>query len=107
MTRPSRIAADLLAENEDPEAVAQIIADAIRSAYDYPGTFADALAPYASRFGLRRGDGLSLLRWMLELVADPDRERWLEEAQAHLSRDLREKAVTSHPDQHSIGSSVR
>jgi putative AbiEi antitoxin of type IV toxin-antitoxin system len=80
-TRPSRIAADLLADNEDPEAIAQVIADAIRSVYDYSGSFVGALAPYALRFGLRRGDGLSLLRWMLELVADPNRERWIEEAQ--------------------------
>src|SRR5262245_47384972 len=84
VTRPSRIAADLLAENEDPEAVAQIIVDALRSVYDSPGTFADALAPYAARFGLRRGDGFSLLRWMLELVSDPNRDRWLREAQNHL-----------------------
>jgi hypothetical protein len=107
VTRPSRIAADLLAENEDPEAVAQITADAIRSVYDYPGSFADALAPYAARFGLRRGDGLSLLRWMLELVAAPDRQRWLDEAQTHLSRDRRGKAVTRSRDQEPIGSSVR
>jgi putative AbiEi antitoxin of type IV toxin-antitoxin system len=107
VTRPSRIAADLLAENEDPEAVAQIIADAIRSVYDDPGSFADALAPYAARFGLRRGDGLSLLRWMLELVADPDRRRWLDEAQAHLSRDRHGKATTRSRDQEPIGSSVR
>src|SRR6266511_2462670 len=55
VTRPARIAADLLADREDPEAVAQIIADAIRGAYDYL-TFADALAPHAAKFGLRRGD---------------------------------------------------
>ena len=30
VTRPARIAADLLADREDPEAVAQIVADAIR-----------------------------------------------------------------------------
>lgn len=28
----------------------------IRGVYDYPGTFADSLAPHAFRFGLRRGD---------------------------------------------------
>jgi hypothetical protein len=107
VTRPSRIAADLFAENEDPEAVAQIIADAIRSVYDYPGSFADALAPYAARFGLRRGDGLSLLRWMLELVADPNRDRWLREAQNHPSRELHGNTVTQNRDRYPIGSSVR
>jgi hypothetical protein len=84
VTRPSRIAGDLLAEHEDPEAVAQIVADAIRGVFDYPGTFADALAPYAARFGLRRHDGLALLRWLLELVGEPDTQRWLEEARAHI-----------------------
>jgi len=85
-TRPSRIAADLLDDKEDPGAVAQVIADAIRSVYDYPGTFADALGPHAARFGLRRGDGLALLRWLLDLVGDPETSRWMEEARAHVVR---------------------
>lgn len=80
VTRPARIASDLLRENEDPEAVAQITTDAIRAVYDHPGTFAEALAPHASRFGLRRGDGLALLRWLLDLVGDPDASRWMTEA---------------------------
>jgi hypothetical protein len=107
VTRPSRIAADLLAENEDPEAVAQIIADAIRSVYDYPGSFVAALASYATRFGLRRGDGLSVLRWMLELVAEPDRERWLKEAQKSSAHDLHGRAVTQDLDRHPIEASVQ
>ncbi len=80
VTRPARIVSDLLREDEDPEAVAQITADAIRAAHDYPGTFARALAPHASRFGLRRGDGLAFLRWLLDLVGDPDAPRWMTEA---------------------------
>ena len=36
-----------------------------------PGSFAEALRPHAYRFGLRRGDGLGLLRWFLALVGDP------------------------------------
>ena len=90
VTRPSRVAADLLADKEDPEAVAQVIADAIRSIYDYPGTFADALAPHAARFGLRRGDGLALLRWLLDLVGDPETSRWMQEARAHVARSSAE-----------------
>src|SRR6266508_2744306 len=86
VTRPSRIAADLLADREEPDAVAQVIADAIRSVYDYPGTFADALAPHAARFDYRRGDGFALLGFFLDLVGDPDSDRWLEEARAHLAR---------------------
>jgi hypothetical protein len=91
VTRPSRIASDLLYDHEDPEAVAHLVADAIRSAYDYPGTFADALASHAARFGLRQGDGLGLLRWLLDLVGDPDTSRWMDEAKAYERRELAER----------------
>lgn len=80
VTRPARIAGDLLQEDEDPEAVGQITADGIRAVYDHPGTFAAALGPHAARFGLSRGDGLALLRWLLDLVGDPDTSRWMTEA---------------------------
>lgn len=82
VTRPGRIASDLLAEREDPEAVAQIIADSLRSVHDYPATVAETIAPNAARFGLRRGDGFALLTWLLELTGDPERAVWLEEARA-------------------------
>ena len=87
VTRPSRIAADLLADHEDPEAVGRLVADATRAAYDYPGTFADSLARFAARFGLRRGDGIGLLRWLLDLAGDPDTQRWMDEADAHVDRE--------------------
>ena len=86
VTRPARIAADLLADCEDPGAVAQVVADGIRGVFDYPGTFADSLAPHSARFGLRRNDGFALLRWLLDLVGDPETPRWLNEARAHLDR---------------------
>jgi hypothetical protein len=82
VTRPSRIAADLLGDRQDPESVARIVADATRHLYDYPGSFADALAPLAHRFGLARGDGLAFLGWLYDLVGDPEREIWMKEAQA-------------------------
>lgn len=84
VTRPSRIASDLLRDREDPEAVATVIVDAIRGGYDDPGAFADSLAPLAARFGLRRGDGLALLRWLLDLAGDPDTARWIDEARSHI-----------------------
>jgi hypothetical protein len=84
VTRPSRIAADLLKDHEDPEAVATVIADALRDGYEYPAMFADTLAPLAARFGLRRGDGFALLRWLLELVEDPDTAQWINEARSHI-----------------------
>ena len=79
-TRPARIASDLLYDHEDPGAVAQVIADAIGPVFDYPGAFAASVAPHAGRFGLRRDDGLALLRWLLELVGDEETEKWLREA---------------------------
>jgi hypothetical protein len=82
VTRPPRIAADLLAEHEDPEAVGHVIADAIRAGLEYPGTFADALARHAARFGLRRGDSVALLRWLLDLTGDTDAPRWVSQAAA-------------------------
>lgn len=85
VTRPSRIAADLLTDHEDPEAVASVVADAIRGVYDYPGTFADALAPHAARLGLRRGDGLALLGWLLDLVGDPNTALWMDEARTQVT----------------------
>lgn len=82
VTRPSRTAADLLTDGEDPGAVAQVIADAIREGLDQPGAFADSLGLHAVRFGLHRGDGLALLAWLLDLVEEPDAPRWLSEARA-------------------------
>jgi hypothetical protein len=87
VTRPSRIASDLLYEHEEPQAVAQLIADSIRNVYDYPSTFAHALAPHAARLGLRRKDGLALLTWLLDLVADPNASRWMEEARNSIARN--------------------
>jgi predicted transcriptional regulator of viral defense system len=86
VTRPARIAADLLADREDPEAVGHVIADAIRGVYDYPGTFADALAPHAAKFGLRRHDGIALLGWLLDLVGDSETPEWIADARAQHER---------------------
>ncbi len=82
VTRPARIVSDLLYDREDPSAVAHIVGDALRGVYDYPGTVADALGPHAARFGLRRGDGLALLRWLLDLLDDLDTEHWMSLARA-------------------------
>ena len=90
VTLPSTIASDMLWDHEDPEAVARLIADSIRPVYDYPGTFADQLAPHAAKFGLRKEDGLGLLQWLLELTGDPDAKRWMAEARTHASRKARQ-----------------
>lgn len=91
VTLPPQIASDLLTDNEDPEAVAHIVADAIRAVYEYPGTFADALAPHAARFGFRRGDGIAVLKWLLDLVGDPETDVWMKEARAHHERTQNEE----------------
>ncbi|HEY7891185.1 MAG TPA: type IV toxin-antitoxin system AbiEi family antitoxin domain-containing protein [Solirubrobacteraceae bacterium] len=88
VTRPSRIASDLLYNNEDPAAVAQVISDSLRNVYDYPSTVARALAPHAGRYGLRRGDGVALLRWMLDLVGDPEINSWMSEARIHAGSEI-------------------
>ncbi len=87
VTRPSRIAADLLVEREAPEAVAQVVADAIRGSYDYPGTFVETLSPVAARLGFRTGDGLAVLRRLLELADEPEARRWLDEARTTVGHD--------------------
>lgn len=69
VTRPSRIADDLLRDNEGLDAVAQIAADAIRAGDDLPEMFVETLGPHAARLGLRRGDGLALLHWLLDIGA--------------------------------------
>lgn len=79
-TRPARIVSDLLDDNEDPGAVGQIISDAIRPVFDYPGAFATSLAPHAHRFGLRHDDGIALLCWLLEMVGDDATDTWVREA---------------------------
>lgn len=94
VTRPSRIASDLLWDHEDPEAVAHIVVEAIRGISDYPATFVETLAPHARRFGLREGDGLGVLRWLAGLVGgDPDFGRWMGEAWAHMDRAERDTDI--------------
>jgi Transcriptional regulator, AbiEi antitoxin len=87
VTRPARIASDLLYDREDPAAVAHVVSDALRGENEQPGLVVDALVPHAARFGLRKGDGLALLQWMLDLVGDPATHRWMSEARAHIHRE--------------------
>ena len=87
VTRPARIASDLLYDREDPSAVAHVVSDALRGESERAGLVVDALAPHAARFGLRKGDGLALLQWMLDLVGDPATTVWMSEARAHIHRE--------------------
>jgi predicted transcriptional regulator of viral defense system len=87
VTRPARTAADLLAAWEDPGAVAEAITDALRSGHTRPGAAAEAIAPYAARFGLASGDGQALLGWLVDLTRNPDRDTWLAEARRPAAPD--------------------
>jgi hypothetical protein len=51
----------LLADHVDPDAVAQITREVLDRVHDDPRVVAEAVAPYAQRFGLERGDGPGLL----------------------------------------------
>jgi hypothetical protein len=106
ITRPSRIASDLLAEREDPEAVGHVVADALRGVYDYAGTFAQTLAPHAAQLGLRRGDGVAVLRWLLDLVGDPETATWMEQARTSSTditpEHLRQPAPAAAPPKQTI-----
>lgn len=82
VTWPARTAADLLADREDPEAVAQVVVDALRKKNEWAGNFVSALSAQAGRLGLHHGDGLAVLRWLLDLTGDPQSANWIEEARA-------------------------
>jgi len=87
VTRPARTAFDLLDDREDAEAVAHVVADAIRGGLEHPARVAEALMPIAHRLGFRRGDGLSSLRSLLQLVADDNTGIWLADARKTLLRE--------------------
>jgi hypothetical protein len=97
VTRPSRIASDLLYDREDPTGVAQIISESLRNVYDYPSTCAEALAPHAAKFELRRGDGVTLLKVLLELVDDPQTDLWMSEARTSAPVDRAPAKVGGYP----------
>lgn len=85
VTTPARIAADLLAEREDLEAVAHVVTDALRASLDQPDRTSAALAPYAAQLNLPPGDGLALLEWLLNLTLAPERRAWLAQARRGLA----------------------
>jgi predicted transcriptional regulator of viral defense system len=93
VTRPSRIAADLLDDNEDPEAVATVVADALRAGCDEPGVVARALGRHTARVGLVGGGGPDVLRWLLDLVGDQNTPDWIAAAQSHLARTSNDPAA--------------
>lgn len=72
-TRAGRMIADLLNDHVEPASVAQIAAEVVHRALDYPDAIAECVAPSASRYGFRRGDGAALLDYLLTLAKHGDR----------------------------------
>jgi predicted transcriptional regulator of viral defense system len=81
VTTPARTAADLLGGREDPGAVAQVVVDALERKSESAGNFPAELARSSAALGLRRGDGLAALAYLLNLGEAPQSARWLAEAQ--------------------------
>lgn len=77
LTRPPRIASDLLRSREDPEAIAHVVADALRRGHATPGEFVSVFGRGAAASGFRRGDGMAVFRWLLDLAGDMDSGKWI------------------------------
>ncbi len=82
VTRLHQIAADMLHSREEPEAVGQILADGLREAIETPRAVAEALKPFARRYGFPDDDGIGLLDWLLGLSDEPERDGWVGAARA-------------------------
>ena len=81
VTRAGRMIADLLDDHVEPSAVARITVEVIENTYEYPRVVAEKIAPFAATFGLRQGDGVALLEYILDLAGSRlDRQTILEEA---------------------------
>jgi Transcriptional regulator, AbiEi antitoxin len=79
-TRAGSMIGQLLADHVDVDAVAEITREVLERVLDYPGVVAEAVAPYAGRFGLERGDGIGLLDELLRRAGTPNREALIAEA---------------------------
>jgi hypothetical protein len=76
-TRAGRMIRDLIADHIDPHQVAQITAEVVDRVFDYPRVIAENIAPHASRFGYRKGDGVALLDHLLTLAEYKDKSEML------------------------------
>ena len=73
-TRAGWMVGDLLADNVDPNSVAQITVEVLDRVLDYPRVVAKSLAPYAARIGLPRGDGVAMLEYLLSRANYRDKD---------------------------------
>jgi hypothetical protein len=65
VTTPARTISDLLGDHLALDRVAPIVAKVIDRGYDSPSSVAEHVAPFATQFRLRRGDGAALLEKLL------------------------------------------
>ncbi|NJD28607.1 MAG: hypothetical protein FIA92_09955 [Chloroflexi bacterium] len=79
-TRAGWIVGQLLTDHVDVDAVAEITREVLERVLDYPAAVAQAVGPYARRFGLERGDGIGLLAELLRRAGAPNREGLIAEA---------------------------
>ena len=79
-TRAGWMVGQLLADHLDVDAVAEITREVLERVLDYPRVVAQAVGPYAVRFGLERGDGVGLVDELLRRAGTPGREGLVAEA---------------------------
>jgi hypothetical protein len=70
----------LLADHVDPDSVAQIAREVLERNLAHAGELMSALAPFAERFDLARGDGHALVDELLQRAGTPDRGEFPDEA---------------------------
>jgi Transcriptional regulator, AbiEi antitoxin len=80
-TRAAWMIGQLLADHIDMDAVAEITREVLERVLDYPRVVAEAVGPYAARFGLERGDGLGFMDELLRRAGAPNREALAEARQ--------------------------
>jgi len=79
-TRAGPMIGQLLADHVDVDAVAEITREVLERVLDHPAVVAEAVATYAGRFGLERGDGIGLLDELLRRAGAPNPEALIAEA---------------------------
>ncbi|MEU1956779.1 type IV toxin-antitoxin system AbiEi family antitoxin domain-containing protein [Nocardia rhamnosiphila] len=98
VTRPLRTVVDLAEDGTDGGHLATIVRDAIITGDVTRDELAEALRPFAHRYGMRIGDGAALVRDFIGQAGIPESHR-------SLTRDIRQEA-TSNMVNHLLQSSL-
>jgi len=81
-TRAAWMIGQLLADHVDPDAVAAVTREVLERVLDDPRDVAEALGPFALRFGYGQGDGVALLDELLRRAGTRDRDVLVADARA-------------------------